>query len=194
MTMSGDDAMSEARRASARRIEVFTGAGRRRDWGDEQKAAIVAESYARDVSVSDVARRHGLTPSQLFTWRRNARRKSVSIGETEADFFVPAVVEAACASTDEPPTIGFDLEGCKRLGRSRRRCRHGHVDHPRFEGWPVIGPTGAVRVMAATKPVDFRKGAEGLAALVRDTMKADPFSGAVYVFRARRADRIKMIF
>lgn len=58
----------------------------------------------------------------------------------------------------------------------------------------MIGPTGAVRVMVATKPVDFRKGAEGLAALVRDTMKADPFSGAVYVFRARRADRIKMIF
>jgi len=58
----------------------------------------------------------------------------------------------------------------------------------------VIGPTGAVRVMVATKPVDFRKGAEGLAALVRDTMKADPFSGAVYVFRARRADRIKLIF
>ena len=40
----------------------------------------------------------------------------------------------------------------------------------------MIGPTGAVRVMVATKPVDFRKGAEGLAALVRDTMGADPFS------------------
>ena len=58
----------------------------------------------------------------------------------------------------------------------------------------MIGPTGAVKVMIATKPVDFRKGAEGLAALVRDTMKADPFSGAIYVFRARRADRIKLIF
>jgi len=58
----------------------------------------------------------------------------------------------------------------------------------------VIGPTGSVRVMVATKPVDFRKGAEGLAALVRETMAADPFSGAVYVFRAKRADRIKLIF
>jgi transposase len=58
----------------------------------------------------------------------------------------------------------------------------------------VIGPTGAVRVMVATKPVDFRKGAEGLAALVRETMGADPFSGAVYVFRAKRADRIKLVF
>ena len=58
----------------------------------------------------------------------------------------------------------------------------------------MIGPSGAVRVMVATKPVDFRKGAEGLAALVRETMKADPFSGAIYVFRAKRADRIKLVF
>jgi len=58
----------------------------------------------------------------------------------------------------------------------------------------VIGPTGAVRVMVATKPVDFRKGPDGLAALVRETMAADPFSGAIYVFRAKRADRLKLIF
>jgi transposase len=58
----------------------------------------------------------------------------------------------------------------------------------------VIGPSGAVRVMVATRPVDFRKGAEGLAALVREQMKADPFCGAVYVFRAKRADRVKLIF
>ena len=58
----------------------------------------------------------------------------------------------------------------------------------------MIGPTGNVRVMVATKPVDFRKGAEGLAALVRETMHADPFSGAVYVFRAKRADRVKLVF
>jgi transposase len=58
----------------------------------------------------------------------------------------------------------------------------------------VIGPTGAVKVMVAPKPVDFRKGAEGLAALVRETMGADPFCGAVYVFRAKRADRVKLVY
>ena len=46
----------------------------------------------------------------------------------------------------------------------------------------------------ATQPVDFRKGAEGLAALVREKMRTDPFSGVVYVFRAKRADRVKLIF
>jgi hypothetical protein len=64
----------------------------------------------------------------------------------------------------------------------------------RAEGRLVIGPTGAVRVMMATKPVDFRKGAEGLAALVREQMAADPFCGTVYVFRAKRADRVKLVF
>lgn len=58
----------------------------------------------------------------------------------------------------------------------------------------MIGPTGAVRVMVATKAVDFRKGAEGLSALVREAMSSDPFNGTVYVFRAKRADRIKLIF
>jgi len=58
----------------------------------------------------------------------------------------------------------------------------------------VIGPSGNVRVMVATQPVDFRKGAEGLAALVRDRMRVEPFSGVVYVFRAKRADRVKLIF
>jgi transposase len=58
----------------------------------------------------------------------------------------------------------------------------------------VIGPSGNIRVMVATKPVDFRKGSEGLAALVRETMRLDPFSGVVYVFRSKRADRVKLIF
>jgi IS66 Orf2 like protein len=57
----------------------------------------------------------------------------------------------------------------------------------------VIGPTGAVRVLVATRPVDFRKGAEGLAVLVREQMQADPFSGAFYVFRAKRADSVPVI-
>ena len=49
-------------------------------------------------------------------------------------------------------------------------------------------------MMVSTRPVDFRKGAEGLAALVREEMKSDPFSGVVYVFRAKRADRVKLVY
>lgn len=46
----------------------------------------------------------------------------------------------------------------------------------------------------ATKPVDFRKGHDGLAALVQNHLRHKPFDGAVYVFRAKRADRLKLIF
>ena len=53
-------------------------------------------------------------------------------------------------------------------------------------------PAG-LRVLVATKPVDFRKGADGLLALVRERLGEDPFSGTVFVFRAKRADRVKMI-
>ncbi len=53
-------------------------------------------------------------------------------------------------------------------------------------------PSG-VRVLLATRPVDFRKGAHGLAALVSAVLGEDPFSGVVVVFRAKRADRVKIL-
>ncbi len=79
-------------------------------------------------------------------------------------------------------------------GQPRRGRKYDRRGRPGAAGEPVIGPTGAVRVMVARKPVDFRKGAEGLAILVCEAMLADPFSGTVYVFRAKRVDRIKLIF
>ena len=57
----------------------------------------------------------------------------------------------------------------------------------------MIVPSGAVRVLVATRPVDFRKGMDGLAALVRESLGSDPYSGVIYVFRAKRADRVKLL-
>ena len=56
----------------------------------------------------------------------------------------------------------------------------------------MIGPSGSARVLVATRPVGFRKEAEGLAALVRAVMSVDPFDGSVYVFRAQREDRVNL--
>jgi transposase len=58
----------------------------------------------------------------------------------------------------------------------------------------VITPIGPVRVLIAVKPVDFRKGMDGLAAMVKEELRTDPFSGVIYVFRAKRADRVKLVF
>ncbi|WP_174292587.1 IS66 family insertion sequence element accessory protein TnpB [Sphingomonas bacterium] len=49
-------------------------------------------------------------------------------------------------------------------------------------------------MLAVTRPVDFGKGADSLAALVKAQHGANPFSGVVYVFRAKRADRIKLVW
>jgi transposase len=57
----------------------------------------------------------------------------------------------------------------------------------------VIVPSGAVRVLVATQPIDFRKGMDGLAALVRERLASDPFSGVIHVFRSKRADRLKLL-
>lgn len=82
-----------AKSEPVRRLEIFTGAGRRRAWSAEQKAQIVAESLAGGESVSAVARRHGLTAQQLFTWRRQAR--SSSVVDKDRLSFASVVVAAA---------------------------------------------------------------------------------------------------
>jgi transposase len=56
----------------------------------------------------------------------------------------------------------------------------------------ITVPAG-IRVLVATKPVDFRRGAEGLIALVREHLGHDPFSATIYVFRSKRADRLKIV-
>jgi transposase len=98
-----------------RRIEVFTGAGRRRSWSSEEKAAIVAESYAEHETVCAVARRHGLTPQQLFTWRRLARPPAAEL----PPMFVPAVVETA---PSEPPAAPAPPR------RARRGCQASGIE------------------------------------------------------------------
>lgn len=73
MSISERKHVSELETAPARRVEVFTGAGRRRTWSTEQKAAIVAECLAEGARACEVVRRHCLMPQQLFAWRRQAR-------------------------------------------------------------------------------------------------------------------------
>jgi transposase len=60
---------------------------------------------------------------------------------------------------------------------------------PALSGAPPAG----VRVLIATRPVDFRRGTDGLAATVQSVLRQDPFSGTIFVFRSKRADRVKML-
>jgi transposase len=117
MTMSCDDAGI----SGVRRFEVFTGVGKRRDWPPEVKALIVAESYSGTESVSAVARRHGMSVSQLFTWRRLLRREmeergiALPVRPREAPMFVPAVLEEQEPS---PPTVASKPASRRRSSRA----------------------------------------------------------------------------
>jgi hypothetical protein len=100
--------------------------------------------------VSAVARRHGVTPQQVFGWRREARRATPPISSS---------IPALCAA---------------RSGGRVGAVAGGKADAICIEAAVMIGPSGAVRVMVATRPVDFRKGVDGLAALVRDSGPGSP--------------------
>src|SRR3954453_20971717 len=91
---------------AARRIEIFTGAVRRRSWPASVKAEIVAESEREGETVCAVARRHGLTPQQLFAWRREARRRRVAVARASAPalVFVPVVSEASTSPSTRQKT------------------------------------------------------------------------------------------
>ena len=92
--MSRLDPSIDPNGSGVRRIEVITGTGGRRQWSEDEKALAVEESLAPDAVVSQVARRHGATPQQLFTWRREARRRSEA---ESAPAFVPAIAENGAA-------------------------------------------------------------------------------------------------
>jgi transposase len=126
------DTVHSAITEPVRRLEVFTGAGHRRKWSDEDKARIVAEIVASGDSVCAVARRHGLSPQQLFGWRRQLRESAARHSETEELQFVPAVVEVVasapslhrrrkaprCKSESDAGTIEVEVDGVTiRAGR-----------------------------------------------------------------------------
>ena len=104
------------------RIELITGPVRRRDWSDDDKVRIIVESLAPGANISAVARRHGLRPQQLFTWRRQARalcsdgleestdptiapapRRPAADRVATAPAFAPVVMVSAVTGAPAPP-------------------------------------------------------------------------------------------
>ncbi|MDX8496280.1 transposase [Mesorhizobium sp. VK22B] len=72
---------------------MINGAGGRRHWSLDDKGRIVAETLEPNAIISEVARRYGLRPQQVFAWRREARKQAAPV-QQESPAFVPAVVTA----------------------------------------------------------------------------------------------------
>ena len=99
MLQSGHDA------DSYRRVEVIAGGRRRRNWSDDEKARIVAESADADANISEVARRNGVSRGLLTTWRRQARASAMP-----AAF---AQVQIAAAPEEVAAARGLSVDGDK---------------------------------------------------------------------------------
>ena len=94
-------------------VEVITGARRRRDWSDDVKLAIIAESFSTTTSISAVARRHGINKNQLFQWRRQFREGAFEQAGSGRIDFVPVASDPA----DETAiTVAADPAGAKSDG------------------------------------------------------------------------------
>lgn len=139
------DTVDSAITNPVRRLEVFTGAGRRRTWSDADKARVVAEIEASGDSVSGVARRHGLSPQQLFGWRRQVKEARAVVSRDDEPRFVPAVIDAA---PSDP------------AGHLQRKTRRLHRDEP---------PAGTIEVVIDGVTVRIGAGApaDTIAAVLR---------------------------
>jgi transposase len=85
-----------------RRVEVINGAAGRRRWSADDKARILEETLVPGAAVSEVARRHGLLPQQIFGWRREARR-AFDADLAASSTFVPVVVEPPSSVLPQDP-------------------------------------------------------------------------------------------
>ena len=128
-----------------RRFEIINGAGGRRVWSPDAKAAVLEETLVPGAVVSVVARRHGLTPQQVFGWRRAARRAFKAARETAPMGFVPAVVSEPVAQPTTAPA--------RPLRRSRRSRRRGSVAGIELEVAGVAVRVGAGASEAAITAV-----------------------------------------
>jgi transposase len=100
--VSDTELLPKSKPEPVRRLELFTGTGRRRAWSAEQKARIIAESYQSGETVSAIARRYGLTPQQLFGWRRAAQRRAEHEADESGSAFAPVIVAAGPRCPEVP--------------------------------------------------------------------------------------------
>ena len=117
-----------------RRLEVITGAGGRRRWSAAEKARIIEEALAPGAVVSEITRRHGMSPQHLFTWRREALRAAGS----PSPMFVPAVIETPIEQPAPVPRA-----------RARRRSSSSGIELE-IDGVAVrVGPDASPKAIAA---------------------------------------------
>ncbi|TBZ06265.1 transposase [Rhizobium leguminosarum] len=119
-----------------------------RHWPDEVKAQIVSESFRPGAVVNEVAERHRLKPNHLSTWRTVAR---------QGKLVLPAPEESArFGAADQESQSPRDHRLFRYHPIARRICRQDRRCCACLRGSGMIFPSNRVRIMVATKPIDFK--------------------------------------
>ena len=93
------------------RLEIISGVERRRRWSDADKLRIVAEADEAGAKVAEVARRHEISRSILWTWRKQARAGRLTMSDPPG--FLPVVVDAVSAmdtAASEPSAASLQAD------------------------------------------------------------------------------------
>jgi transposase len=130
-TSANDNACTGASDGAMARVEIITGVERRRRWSEEQKRAIVAESFAPGAVVSEVARRADVSPGQIYRWRQEVQAAVAG--------FAPLLI----AAPDSPMATGGD---------SSRFCREPAIE-VEFAGKIVVRIPGSISAELAAAVV-----------------------------------------
>ncbi|UWU83314.1 IS66 family insertion sequence element accessory protein TnpB [Bradyrhizobium yuanmingense] len=179
---------------SVSRLEALEGPSGRRVRSGAEGARIVAESLLPGAQVSEVARKYGTTRWQIY-WRRRFRQRALLAAcEASQPTFAPLVVGGALEERQAPAikleiAIGdivlrtdtaIDTEQLFRVIRVLR-------------GITMIAAGADLKIYVATRPIDFRCGHDGLRRRCRRCFVSTRSADAAFVFRLKRADRIKIL-
>jgi transposase-like protein len=149
------------------------GRSNRRNFTDDEKLAVVLESEQPGVSVAEICRRHGIVTSMVFRWRVQfgfASKKPTKLATVTGDGTAGAVL---------PPKAAIRMRFASKFSTGRL---HDDDRSGRREGAP------------GARLHRHEKGRDGLAMLVQETLKKDPFSGHLFAFRGKRAQIVKILF
>ncbi|WP_456151509.1 IS66 family insertion sequence element accessory protein TnpB [Defluviicoccus vanus] len=197
-------------------VHVLTHPERRRRFSIGQKRAIVAAALAPGAVVADVARRADVCPSLIYRWRREIGRPDgfaevvvAPLADARSDHSrghgsderggVPAVATAEAAHSgiaegSSVPAIEIEFSRCVAGSHSGVGAGGSGGGGDRGAAPPMIPVPGGVRVWLAVGRTDMRRGMNGLALQVQETLKRDPHGGDLYIFRGRRGDLIKILW
>ena len=186
--------------AQISRLEVVE-TGRRRHWTEDEKLKIVIESLQGARQVSATARRHGISRSLLLKWRRSfgpsrrvaLNKLALSRRWSPQNWECRYLCRSSCLAAAQLKSSLRLGHGCglpaswirPRSPRRSPRSRMGGGDDPSSlwcQVWLAVGRT------------DMRRGMNGLALQVQETLGRDPHAGDLYVFRGARGNLIKILW